>query len=108
MRWWRVNAKVIPVMEMREKQNADRKKKGLPTLRLHPSWVNRPVLNQAEWMIFVGFTEFASMCSGEPSPQGLLAWLQIKNISDADREWMVPVYTRLSSVLREPVSDAEK
>lgn len=95
-------------MEMREKENVRRKREGLPALRLHASWKNRPALNQAEWVIFVGFTEFAAMCAGEPSPQSLLAWLDIKNISHDDREWMVPVYTRLSSVLREPAAEGEQ
>jgi hypothetical protein len=95
-------------MEQREALNVKRKKQGIPTLRMHPSWTNRPKLNQAEWMLFVGFTEFAAMCAGEPTPQALLAWFDLKELCQADREWMIPVYTRLSSVLREPADEGEQ
>ena len=95
-------------MEQREAQNVKREKQGIPALRMHQSWTDRPKLNRAEWDIFVGFTEFAAMCAGEPTPQALLAWFDLKEFGTADKEWMVPVYTRLSSVLREQAVEGEQ
>ena len=77
-------------------------------IRLHPSWTSRPKLNKAEWSIFHDFTGFASLCGGEPSPQALQAWLEMTEVADEDRQWVIKVYTSLSSVVREPVEKGEQ
>jgi len=95
-------------MEQREKMNETRERKGMPPLRMHSSWTDRPKMNPAEWSIFVDFTSFSSLCGGEITPQALSAWFDMNRVNDDDRDWMIKVYTRLSSVIREPAQESEQ
>jgi hypothetical protein len=95
-------------MEQREKLNRAREKQGIPPVKMHASWVARPKMNPALWAIFHDFTDFASLCGGEPTPQALQAWLDMTEVDTEDRPWMIKVYTRLSSVIREPAQQGEQ
>lgn len=77
-------------------------------MRMHPSWVLRPKMNAALWAIFHDFTDFASLCGGEPTPQALQAWFDMTEVGREDRQWMITVYTRLSSIIREPAQQGEQ
>lgn len=95
-------------MEMREKANERRVRQGLPALKLHSTWTDRPKLNAAEWAIFCDFTDFAALCGGEITPQALLSWFDLKGVEPEHREWKISMYSRLSSVTREPAQQGEQ